>query len=93
MVNRLFDQLYGNLVLAELIGDDPEQVQRIWIVWLDLQNSLVQVFGFRQAPRAVMFQRELYRILNGEVRFRTHARCQPEVREADCLHQRRHMER
>src|SRR5882762_2890804 len=47
---------------AHLMSYDAEQIQSIWIARLSLENSPVDLFRLRQAPRLMVFHAQLYRL-------------------------------
>ncbi len=47
--NRLLDQLHRGVMTTELVRDDTEQVQRVGVAAIRLQNLPVEPLGFQQA--------------------------------------------
>jgi len=44
------DPLHGKLVLAQLVGEDSEQVQGIGMIWLEGENLPVDLLGRLESP-------------------------------------------
>ena len=59
------DQFHGGSVIADLMGDDAEQMQGDRLVGVSLQDLLVEALGLRQATRSVMLQSEVQGLLDG----------------------------
>ena len=58
------DALDGNLVLAELVSDDPEEVQCLGMIRLDGENLPVSLFGSLQSAGVMMLDRNCQRLGN-----------------------------
>jgi hypothetical protein len=52
------NQIYSEVVAADLVGDDAEQMQRLGVFWLRRQDLAVERFGLRQPPSLVVLERE-----------------------------------
>lgn len=52
--DRLGDGIGGNVGLARLQGDHPEQMQGDGLLRIGLEDTLVNILGLGQAPRHVM---------------------------------------
>ena len=55
----LANHIRGEGMAAGLVGDDPEQMKRVGMVWLRDKDLAIERLGFGQAPSPVVLEREI----------------------------------
>ena len=58
------DQVHGDVIPPDLMGEDPQQVKGIGVVWLLGQNLSIEGFGLRKLPSLVVLQGDLQGFLD-----------------------------
>lgn len=61
------DQWNRDLILAGLLSDDPEQMERVGVLRFELQDLAVAGFGLRQSASPMVLQTNLQRFGSGSV--------------------------